>query len=418
MLSAMRLLYLSLLSLLLPVFLLGFFLRGPAYRARFGERLGSVAEGPVEVWVHAVSVGETMAAAPLIRSLIERHGERRVWVTSTTPTGAVCVRDLFGDRVLSSYAPYDLPWIVSRFLRRVQPRRAVIMETELWPSLFRALRQRGIPLMIANARLSPRSFHGYQRVAAFARQVLGDVSLIAAQSATDAERFRQLGARRVQVSGNIKFDLSIPADQRAQGLRWRESWGAAPVWAAVSTHEGEEAIALEVHRRVLREFPQARVLLVPRHPQRFDAVERLIRQQGWPHLRRSQLPADADFRVLLGDSMGEMFAYLAAADVAFVGGSLVPVGGHNLLEPAAIAKPVLHGPHMHNFLQARALLNECGAAREVAQPEQLAASLLKLLRDDEARAAMGRAGEAAVSANRGAVQKLLALMQTLESGAQ
>ena len=412
----MQTLYTALLALLTPLIVLRLWIKGrqlPAYRERIAERFGRVPEHPVAVWVHAVSVGESLAALPLIEALIARHGERKVWVTTTTPTGSERVRAALGERVVHTYAPYDLPWIVARFLDRSQPKQVVVMETELWPNLFRALRRRGIPLLIANARLSPRSFRGYSRVAGFTRQVLSHVTVVAAQSALDAERFTALGAPRVEVVGNLKFDLALPEAESSLTANLRARWsGEHFVWAAVSTHEGEEEAALAAHRRLLDASPTARLILVPRHPQRFDAVAERIAAQGFAPLRRSALESQPSPQasVLLGDSMGEVLAYLAAADVAFVGGSLVPVGGHNVLEPAAIGLPVLFGPQMHNYLPARELLLGVDAALEVGDADALAAALVRLQHDVALRQTMGEAGRAAVAANRGALERLLALL--------
>jgi 3-deoxy-D-manno-octulosonic-acid transferase len=414
----MRALYTLLLYLLTPLVLLrlvwrGFELRD--YWYRWSERFGFVpaAREPVAVWVHAVSVGESLAAMPLIQALIDRHGERRVLVTTTTPTGSARVSAQLGERVLHSYAPYDLPGVVARFLDRMQPRQVVIMETELWPNLFHALARRGVPLFVVNARLSPNSFRGYSRVRGFAASTLGDCTQVAAQSEADAGRFRSLGAPRVSVMGNIKFDMAVPDAQRQLGRRLRAALGGRPAWIAASTHEGEEAAALAAHRELLRSRPDALLILVPRHPQRFDGVAKLVEKSGLSMQRRSQLDFEASAsatQLLLGDSMGEMFAYFAAADLAFVGGSLVPVGGHNVLEPAALGLPVLFGPQMHNFIAARDLLLGAQAAVQVADAAELAAELEALLREPARRAAMGEAGRLAVEANRGALQRLLALL--------
>ncbi len=415
----MRTLYTLLLALLTPLIVLRLWFKGrvqPAYRQRIGERFARVPAHPVAVWVHAVSVGESLAALPLIEALIARHGERRVWVTTTTPTGSERVQAALGARVIHSYAPYDLPWVVSRFLARAQPQQVVVMETELWPNLFAALKDRRIPLTIANARLSPRSFKGYSRVAGFTRSVLGAVTTVAAQSALDAERFRALGAPRVEVLGNLKFDLALPAGEQPLTAVIATCWPAPrAVWAAVSTHEGEEQAALEAHRQLLQTHSNALLILVPRHPQRFDAVAAQIAAQGLSFVRRSALDAaTSQAPVLLGDSMGEVMAYLAASQLAFVGGSLVPVGGHNVLEPAAIGLPVLFGPQMHNFLAARELLLGAAVAREVSDAASLAEALRDWLphaanqADCEARSARARE---AIAANRGALQKLLALLE-------
>lgn len=418
----MRLLYTALLYLLTPFVLLRLLWRSrelPDYRQRIGERFGFVMRPAqdVAVWVHAVSVGESLAAMPLIRALVERHGRGRVLVTTTTPTGSARVREALGGQVLHVYAPYDLPGAVARCVDRFRPQRVVIMETELWPNLFRALRRRGVPLVIANARLSPRSFKGYGRVRGFAAETLADCAHIAAQSEADAGRFRALGApvQRVSAIGNLKFDQSVPEAQLEAGRALRERLGERrPVWIAASTHEGEEEIVLAAHCELRRTLPDALLVLVPRHPQRFDGVARLVERSGLSCRRRSRLDAEdaSSAPVLLGDSMGEMFMYFAAADVAFVGGSLVPVGGHNVLEPALLGKPVLFGPHMHNFVAARELLLGAGAAVEVGE-RLLADSLAALLGDAQRRERMGEAGYAAVAANRGARERLLALIASL-----
>ena len=421
----MRLLYTLLLTLLTPLIVLRLMLKGfqlPAYRARIAERFGFVPIVPegVAVWVHAVSVGESLAALPLINRLIALHGECRVWVTTTTPTGSERVRAALGDRVIHTYAPYDLPSVVARFLRRAKPQRVVVMETELWPNLFHALHARGIPLLIANARLSPRSFKGYGRVAGFAKQVLSKVSVIAAQSRLDGERFHVLGAPDVRVIGNLKFDLAVPEAQLALGQQWAAQWGAQRrVWAAVSTHPGEEQFFLDAQKHLVAAHPDVLLVLVPRHPQRFDDLFKLIEKMGLRGLRRSNPEADfaAPPQVVLGDSMGEMFAYLEAAQVVFVAGSLAAIGGHNVLEPAALAKPVLFGRHMDNFLAARELLLGCGAALEVPSlsdgylPMTFADEvLLPLLTDLPRQQRMGIAGRDAVVANRGALERLLELL--------
>ena len=416
---SVRHLYTALLYLITPLILLRLLWRGlsmPEYRQRWRERFGHVRPAqPVAAWVHAVSVGESLAALPLIRALIERHGPGRVLVTTTTPTGSMRVAAALGDTVQHCYAPYDLPHVVARFIARMQPGRLIVMETELWPNLFHAVARRGIPLHIVNARLSPRSFRGYGRVRGFAAETLGACTGILAQSPADAERFVQLGAApdRVHAVGNLKFDQAVPEAQIRLGRDWRRRLGEQrPVWAAVSTHEGEERAALDAHRRLRRRHPEALLLLVPRHPQRFDDIERLIRREGWACRRRSAaVDADGELdtvEVLLGDSMGEMFAYLQASDLAFVGGSLVPVGGHNVLEPAAIGRPVLFGPQMFNFTDAARLLLEAGAAVQIGDAESLAARVGALFDDAALRSSMGAAGAAAVRANQGALQRILA----------
>jgi 3-deoxy-D-manno-octulosonic-acid transferase len=417
----MRLAYSLLLYLLVPFVLLRLAWRSRqlrAYRERIPERFGFVAppSNDIAAWVHAVSVGEAVAALPLIEALLKYHGPRSVWVTTMTPTGSERIRSALGDRVHHSYVPYDLPGVVARFLDRVQPQRAVVMETELWPNLFYAIAARDIPLVVANARLSPRSFAGYSRIRNAVSGVLACARIIAAQSEADAERFGALGARRVVVMGNIKFDLAVPQGLLEKGRQLRRDlFGDRPIWIAASTHDGEEEQVLAAHAAILRQEPAAMLIVVPRHPQRFDAVGRAIERAGFHCLRRSswetaaQAPATLP-RVLLGDSMGELFMYFAAADVAFVGGSLVPVGGHNVLEPAAAGLPVVFGPHMFNFLPARELLVGSAAALQIGDEQGLEAAVLSLLLDPERRARMGEAGRAAVEANRGALQKLLNLL--------
>lgn len=388
---------------------------------RWAERWGWVRrmEQPIAVWVHAASLGEVVAARPLIDALVARHGDGAVWITTMTTTGSKAVRQFWGDRVRHSYVPFDLPGMVRRFLRRVQPQVCLVLETELWPNLFAVLARRRIPLFIANARLSPRSMQGYGRVRRSIAQVLQRVTLIATQSEADAERFRSLGAPHVTCAGNIKFDLAPPEDALAQGRQWRSALGARPVWIAASTHDGEEAAVLAAHRDLLRWYPDALLVLVPRHPQRFDAVARALDREGWDYCRRSAFADvrqwDAQVSLLLGDSTGEMFGYLAMADVAFMGGSLVEVGGHNLLEPAAIGLPVLFGPHMFHFVDARRLLVDAGGAREVASAQDLAVDIAALFAEPDKRKAMGRAGAEAVAANRGAVARHLTLLDEVRA---
>lgn len=388
---------------------------------RWPERWGWVRrmERPIAVWVHAASLGEVVAARPLIDALVERHGDGAIWITTMTTTGSKTVRQFWGDRVRHSYVPFDLPGMVRRFLRRVQPQVCLVLETELWPNLFAVLARRRIPLFIANARLSPRSMQGYGRIRRSIAQVLQRVTLIATQSEADAERFRSLGAPHVTCAGNIKFDLSPPEDALAQGRQWRDALGVRPVWIAASTHDGEEAAVLAAHRDLLRWYPDALLILVPRHPQRFEAVARALDREGWQYRRRSALDdfaqCDKSVSLLLGDSTGEMFAYLAMADVAFVGGSLVEVGGHNLLEPAAIGLPVLFGPHMFHFVDARRLLVDAGGAQEVASAQDLAVDIAALFAEPQKRQALGQAAADAVAGNRGAVARHLALLDEVRA---
>lgn len=412
-----RTLYTVLLHLALPLIALRLFLRSrkaPAYRLRVAERFAFKLPPlkPGGIWVHAVSVGESIAAAPLVRALLDRHPELPITVTCMTPTGSERIRALFGDRVQHCYLPYDLPWAAARFLDRLRPKLAVIMETELWPNHIHQCAKRGIPAVLANARLSEKSARGYARFAALTRPMLAEMSWIAAQTEAEAERFRQLGARPecVSVTGSIKFDLSIDPELPMRAKALRASWRAAerPVWIAASTHAGEDEIVLAAHRRLLAERPDALLILVPRHPERFDSVHVLCRREGFATVRRSSgQPVGASDQVLLGDSMGELLFLYALADVAFVGGSLVPNGGHNLLEPAALGLPVLSGPHVFNFLEIAARLRDGGALAEVSNASELASLLQSLTGDQLWRQRMANAGLGVLRANQGGLARLL-----------
>lgn len=413
-------LYSLLLYLLLPIALLRLLWRGrraPAYRRRWGERLGFYGNRPMAagLWIHAVSVGETQAAAPLIKHFLDQHPDLGVMVTTTTPTGSERLRALFEDRVRHVYVPYDLPLILSRFLDRVRPRLVLVMETEIWPNLLRVCAGRGIPVILGNARLSAASARGYARLGAFARETFARLSLVAAQAEADAQRFIELGvpAERVRVTGSIKFDLRQPASLEDKAEAMRRLWGSdRPVWVAGSTHEGEEEPLLAAHRRIREALPQALLVLVPRHPERFDRVAALAARQGMPAVRRSSGavcgPKEA---VFLGDTMGELPVLIAAADAAFIGGSLVPVGGHNLLEAAAVGVPVAIGPHAFNFAAITRLLVEEGAAVQVADAEALIPVMIDWLSDAATRARIGEQGRQVVARNRGALERLLALVE-------
>jgi 3-deoxy-D-manno-octulosonic-acid transferase len=392
--------------------------RDPSYRERLGERFGL---GPAiageNIWIHAVSVGEVQAAQPLIAQLRERHPRYGILLTTVTPTGAARARLLFGDRVHLRYVPLDLPGSVRRFFERVRPKLAMILETELWPNLYGECGRRGVPLVLASARISPRSVGKYRRLVPLFRRTLSHGIVIAAQSESDAQRFRSIGATpaRTHVTGNIKFDFQPPPGIESQGRRWREQHAPGrPVWVAGSTHEGEEAIVLDAHRRVLERFPDALLVLVPRHPQRFEGVRELLDKRRERAMNRSSgAPVRPETSVLLGDTMGELMTFYAAADVAFVAGSLVPIGGHNLLEPASVGKPVLTGPHNFNGEEIAQLLIDAGAAVCVADAEQLAHNVKGLLGDAQLRTVMGVAGRSVLDANRGALDRLLRLVDPL-----
>ena len=424
--STARRLYTAALWGLAPLALGRLWLRGtrmPAYRERVGERLGRTPPrtGPPAVWVHAVSVGEVQAALPLIERLRRELPGLPLVVTTVTPTGSERVRERLGSAVHHCYLPYDLPASVGRFLDRVRPAVGVIMETELWPNLYAACEARGVPVVVANARLSPRSWRGYRRLGRLARETLRRVTVVAAQSEADAERFRALGAHpeRVHVTGSLKFDLATPASLVESGEALRRVWGPnRPVWVAGSTHEGEEEAALAAHRTLLERWPEALLVLVPRRPERFERVAALVRRAGFRLARRSAGAWDERAQVLLGDTMGELRLFYAAADAAFVGGSLVPHGGHNPLEAAALGRPVAYGPHTFNFDEIARLLVEEGAARRVGDAGELAATLAGWLADAAARTAAGERGRLAVARNRGALDRLWTLLAPLLPRAQ
>ncbi|NWD47525.1 lipid IV(A) 3-deoxy-D-manno-octulosonic acid transferase [Pseudomonas gingeri] len=414
-----RTLYTLLFHLGLPLVALRLWLRArkaPAYARRIGERFarGLPPMRQDGIWVHAVSVGESIAAAPMIRALLAQYPRLPITVTCMTPTGSERIKALFASepRIQHCYLPYDLPWAAARFLDAVRPRLAVIMETELWPNHIHQCARRGIPVALANARLSARSARGYGRFARLTRPMLEEMSLIAVQTEVEAERFRQLGARAecVEVTGSIKFDLSIDPQLLARAAELRGQWQAQqrPVWIAASTHEGEDEVVLAAHRQLLASHPDALLILVPRHPERFNSVFELCRQQGLPTVRRSTAePVTAQTSVLLGDTMGELLFLYALADSAFVGGSLVPNGGHNLLEPAALAKPVLSGPHLFNFLEIAALMREAGALQEVDDADGLAVAVQRLFELPRDAQRMAEAGLKVMRANQGALQRLL-----------
>ena len=415
----MRALYSLVLYLMTPLVfarLLWRGLRAREYWRRWPERFGWP-EPPEErggVWIHAVSVGETQAAAPMVRALRERHPGLPLLLTSTTPTGAERARGLFGDEVARRYAPYDLPDVVKRYLDRMEPRLLVVMETELWPNLFHQCRERGIPVVVANARLSERSARGYARIGHFTRTVLEEITLIAAQGRADAARFHALGApeERLRVTGTIKFDAHVPPSLREQAEVARRELGVdRPVWIAASTHEGEETVVFDAFERALEAVPDLLLVVVPRHPERFARVEQLARQRFETVTRSSGEPCGPETRVYLGDTMGELLMLFAAADLAFVGGSFVEIGGHNVLEPAAVGVPSLFGPHMHNFAQVSQQLLEAGGARRVNDAEELAEWVTVWLRDANARHAAGERAKHMVEANRGALESLLDLLE-------
>ncbi len=411
-----RLLYSLLIYLALPVVLFITYRKRPGqvgYQERWPELLGwapRLASAERPLWIHTVSVGESLAAIPLIRALKAAHPELPLLVTTTTRTGADQIAKL-GDLVEHRYAPLDYPDAVWRFLRRTRPRALVIMETELWPNWLAACARRQLHVVVMNARLSERSCQRYQKVRGIFAAMSSHLSLILCQHRDDAARFLRLGvpSERVQVTGSLKFDIQLDQNQIEAGQQLRSAIGQRPVWIAASTHGGEDEQILAAMSRVHQQLPTALLILVPRHPQRFDTVAALCHSQGFTVARRSrQETIAADTQIYLGDTMGEMPLLLQACDVAFVGGSLVPIGGHNLLEPASLGKPTLIGPHFFNFADVTRQLCDSKACDVVADADALAASLITLLQDEDKRQQMGMRAFDVVAANQGAQAKTLA----------
>jgi 3-deoxy-D-manno-octulosonic-acid transferase len=410
-----RTLYTLLITLALPLIALRLWWRArrqPEYLQHVGERFGHYSDqantAPL-IWLHAVSVGETRAAEPLLRALREHYPHHRLLLTHMTPTGRETGVALFGEDVLRCYLPYDYPRAIARFLEHYQPSVGVLMETEIWPNLVQACRTRGTPLYLVNARLSEKSFARYQRVGTLTADTVRALTAIAAQSADDARRFEALGATKVSVTGNLKFDVAPSAVHLALGEHLREGFGTRRVLLAASTRDGEELLFIT---NKLHEIPDALLVIVPRHPQRFDEVAALLEQHHVPYQRRSaNEPVRAETRVLLGDSMGEMVAYYAACDVAFIGGSLLPFGGQNLIEACAVGKPVLIGTHTHNFAEATERAVTAGAAVRVMDGADLLRKATALLDNPKVTERMRAAALAFSGEHRGATQKLLELIR-------
>jgi 3-deoxy-D-manno-octulosonic-acid transferase len=412
----MRSFYTLLLYLATPLVLLYLFLRGlrsREYLRRWPERFARFEPPPAKggIVVHAVSMGEVNAASMLVQALARRFPDEPLYITTFTPTGSARVRELFGDRVFHVYAPLDLPGAVRRFLDRVQPRLLVVMETEIWPNLYHEAKLRGIPVLIANARISDRSIGGYRKLRGLTGVALRTVSRIGAQGRQDLERLVEIGAEpgRISVTGNMKFDISVPPSLIEQGEALHAAWGThRPVLVAGSTHEGDERPLLAAFSRLLPTFPGALLVLAPRHPERFARAAQLARQAGLTVSMRSDgsgCPAETQCFVV--DAMGELLQFYAAGDVAFVGGSLETVGGHNVLEPAALAKPVVVGPHTANIADITQQLLDRGAAFQVADEEALAMAVRRLFSEPELRDKMGRAGFELVRSGQGAVARTL-----------
>lgn len=434
----LRLIYRALWLLIAPVAVIRLYVRSrkePGYRQFIGERFGAVKGRAADdrkrlIWLHAVSVGETRAAQPLVEALLATHPEARFLITHMTPGGRATSEALFGDRVMRCYLPYDFPWFVRRFLRAWRPALGIVMETEVWPTLIDECRRIAMPLVLANARMSQRSYKRADRFGRAAREVFGGFTRVLAQSPSDAERLQALGAREIAVLGNLKFDMTAPDALIERGHFWRKAFGRRHVWVAASTRDGEEALLLDAAKQLASAMPGDDVLLVlvPRHPQRFDEVAGLLEREGLSYVRRSQWSASptasdsldamargqggAPIQFLLGDSMGEMPAYFAAADVAFIGGSLLPLGGQNLIESCAVGTPVIFGPHMFNFTQASTDALAAGAAVQVSDAASLATALKAFFSDESRQVAMSGAASAFASRHRGATRRTVAVLDT------
>lgn len=414
----MRILYTVLLFAASPLLLFSLYRTKngkPAFGSRWKEHWGFTPkiDGQHPIWIHAVSVGESIAAIPVIKALKQAQPHRTILVTTTTSTGAEQIAKL-GDLVEHRYMPLDFAWCVRRFLRTVQPAQLLIVETELWPNTLRTVHQQNIPITVINARLSERSYLRYQKFSALFNLIRPYVDQILCQYPSDAERFIRLGfhPEQVQVTGSIKFDIEIPPTVIEQGHQLRQQLGAQrPVWIAASTHQGEDDIVLNAHQILLNDFPDALLILVPRHPERFDGVFELCNQHGFTTQRRtSPASIDTNSQVYLADTMGEMLLLLSAADICFMGGSLLgdKVGGHNLLEPAALGKPLLNGPSYYNFSEIMLLLSHHQAVKISHNASQLAQLLSELIHLPTLGAAMGQQALQVVEMNRGAIQKTVA----------
>jgi len=418
----MRIAYAILTYVLLPVYASYWLFRGLGNRSywdRLGQRFGFGYPRLVTgcIWVHAVSVGEVQASVPLIRALVKQFPDRHVLITTVTPTGAARVRLLFGQSVAHSYIPFETPHSIHSFFNSVRPQIALIMETEIWPNLYQECGRREIPLVLVSARISPKSVKSYRKFLPLFRDTLSYGIVIAAQSQLDADRFRSLGAapERTWVTGNIKFDIELPDDLIARGAEFRrDNFEDRPVWVAASTHDREEEQVLHAHELVLKKFPNAMLILVPRHPERFAAVRTLLHKRGHNFISRTDaLPCTSDTEVLLGDTMGEVPLFYAASNVAFVGGTLVPIGGHNLLEPAALGLPVVTGPHLFSTQDIADKFEKLGASVTVNNAGQLGTAIADLFTDRDSAIDIGNRGREIVMQNKGALDRLLHLLRPL-----
>ncbi len=416
----MRFLYTSLFTILLPLVLFRLYWRGlkaPEYRKRWQERLAFYSKKYSQPFIcfHAVSVGEAEAVFPLIKKLTEKFPDEKILVTTTTPTGSARVQAVLGDTVEHVYFPYDIPWIINRFIRTFNPKILVIMEKEIWPNLFSHCGKQNIPVLIINARLSARSAKSYQLISSLIKPVLANVSSILTQTEEDREHFIDIGAipSTVQVTGNIKFDMEVSESLIVEGQQLRRQlFPGRFVWIVASTHKGEEGIVIDAYTKLKQQIPELLLMLVPRHPERFVSVQNLVTQKGLNLAVRSKSDiVTHSTDVYLADTMGELKLLYASADVAFVGGSLAPVGGHNILEPLAVGVPVMFGPYMVNFKEIADNVLSQQAAIQCQNEAQIIEHLLKLYKDEPIRNALVSKGTAFIERNKGATEKIMAELE-------
>jgi 3-deoxy-D-manno-octulosonic-acid transferase len=415
----LRGLYSAVLYVLAPITVYHLIWRGfrfSEYFQRWSERYAShdALREKVDIWLHAVSVGEVNAAAPVINALRKQRPDLRWLVTTITPTGSGRVRALWGDEVQHVYLPYDLPGAVSRFLNHFRPKLALVLETELWPNLLFGCRDHGVPVYLLNARLSAQSLRGYGMFKPLIVRVVRTLRCIGAQSSADGKRFIALGALRENVvdTGNLKFDIAAPADLDVFVSQFCTCTPVSrPVWIAASTHEDEEAAVIEIHQRLRRRWPDMLLLWAPRHPERFARVANQACAAGWKVATRREntWPGVGD-DVFVIDTLGELMSFYACANVAFVGGSLQAIGGHNLLEPAAVGTPAVTGPHLHNFAEISKCMKEAGVLRIGKNADEVGTMIQSLFDDETSRKAMAEAGRDLVENGRGALQKTLEMI--------
>ena len=421
----MQFIYSALFYFLAPLILLRLLwrsIKAPAYRYRWRERFALYPQALPQhvIWFHAVSVGESEALFPLLKKIQQHHPEAKLLVTTTTPTGSARVQAVMKDTVTHVYLPYDMPDVVQRFIGHFKPTLAVIMETEIWPNLYTCCGQHHIPLYLINARLSERSARGYQKISQFVRSTLDNVSIIATQTQDDAQRFVSLGAKTdaIKVMGNIKFDISVPEITLADGHQLKNTLFANRfVWVIASTHKEEEAIFITLYQHIKLQIPELLLLLVPRHPERFVEVKRLCEQKQLKTVSRtSGEPVTQDTDVYLVDTMGELKMIYAASDIAFVGGSMVPTGGHNILEAVAVGVPVLFGPYMSNFKEiARGILNQ-QAAIQCVDNDAIVQSVLSLYHQPNERLELVAKGQVFLKQNQGAIARIYAMLEPVIRG--